>query len=254
MTVIDAHTHMNGRSFSGIAGFQPKRFLELMDNAKIDQAWVFTLDGLYFDPSLHNDALIEFCASEPSRLIPFCTVHPRYPNAIEELRRCILDLGMKGVKLHPWAQAFSTLDPFMDPLGDELERLGVPVVFHDGTPPNSSPLQIAYFAMRHPKIPVILGHAGLHDLWKEAIYAAERCPNIYLIPSGMPPFGIEHAIKRLPIERFLFGTDAGFGEPYWQLFQLEKIRQLNLDSQAEALILGGNAERILSQSVEIRGR
>jgi len=248
MTIVDAHTHMPGRAFSMIGGFEPKRFLEMMDANGVDKAWVFTLDGLYFDPVPHNDLLKEFCSADPDRLIPFCTVHPRYPNAMDELRRCVIKLGMKGVKLHPWAQSFSPLEAFMDELGEEMENLGVPVEFHDGTPPYSSPLQIAHFAMKHPKLKVILGHAGLHDLWKEAIYAAERCPNVYLIPSGMPPHGLRQALKRLSAERFLFGSDAGFGDPYWQLFQLEKIRSLRLSPEEEALILGGNAERILAHN------
>ena len=47
-------------------------------------------------------------------------------------------------------------------------------------------------------------------------------------------------------ERFLFGSDAGFGHPYWQTFQLEKIRSLNLSPEEERLVLGGNAERIMA--------
>ena len=248
MTIVDAHTHMPGQAFSMISGFEVHRFLELMDINGIDKAWVFTLDGLYFDPAPYNDKLKEFCSAAPDRLIPFCTFHPRYPNAIEELRRCIYELGMMGVKLHPWAQAFTPVESFMDAPGEEMENLGVPVVFHDGTPPYSTPLQIAYFANRHPRLKVILGHGGLHDLWKEAVYAAERCPNIYLMPSSMPLHGLKQALDRLSVDRFLFGSDAGFGDPYWQPFQLEKIRSLHLSSEEEALILGRNAERVLSQS------
>jgi predicted TIM-barrel fold metal-dependent hydrolase len=245
MTIVDAHTHMPGQAFSMISGLEARGFLELMDVHGIDKAWVFTLDGLYFDPAPHNDRLKDFCSVAPERLIPFCTVHPRYSNHIEELRRCIDELGMKGVKLHPWAQAFTPVEAFMDALGEEMESMGVPVEFHDGTPPYSSPLQIAHFAQRHPKLKVILGHGGLHDLWKEAVYAAERCPNIYIVPSSMPLHGLKQALERVPVERFLFGSDAGFGDPYWQTFQLEKIRWLQLSAEEEALILGGNAERIL---------
>lgn len=250
MMIVDAHTHMPGRAFSQIQGFDAASFIGLLDANGIDRAWVFTLDGLYFDPAPHNNALLEFCSAAPVRLLPFCTVHPRYPDYIDELRRCINELGMKGLKLHPWAQCISVFSPFMDALGEEAEGLGIPVIFHDGTPPDSTPLQIAYFARRHPKVPVILGHAGLHDLWKEAVLAAEHCPNVYLTPSGMPTHGIRHALERLSVERFLFGTDAGFGDPYWQPFQLDKIRSLDLSPEEEALILGGNAERILEQGLE----
>ncbi len=245
MRIVDAHTHTPGQALGIIEGAGPQAFLELMDRHGVDQSWVFTLDGLFFDPAPHNDHLLAFCATDPARLIPFCTVHPRYPNAIDELHRCIGTLGMKGVKMHPWAQGFSPVEPMMDALGEEIEALGVPVEFHDGTPPNSSPLQIAYFAERHPRLTVILGHGGLHDLWQEAVYAAERCPNIYIIPSGMPPYGLSQALARLPAQRFLYGSDAGFGDAYWQAFQLEKIRSLGLVPEQEALILGGNAERIL---------
>lgn len=245
MTIIDAHTHMPGQAFSVIDGFGAQSFLQLMDVNGIAKSWVFTLDGLYFDPAPHNDILLEYCSADPDRLIPFCTVHPRYPNAVDELRRCVNDLGMSGVKLHPWAQCFSPVEPIMDALGEEMASLGVPVEFHDGTPPYSSPLQVGYFAGRHPRVTVILGHAGLHDLWKEAVQAAERYPNIYLIPSGMPPHGLRQALERISVERFLYGTDAGFGDPYWQTFQLEKIRSLGLSPDEEAMILGGNAARVL---------
>ncbi|HOG48932.1 MAG TPA: amidohydrolase family protein, partial [Anaerolineae bacterium] len=180
MTVLDAHTHMSG---------SPHDFLAMMDASGVDRALVFTLDGLYVDPAPYNDRLAEFCAADPVRLIPFCSVHPRYPGAVPELRRCVTQLGMRGLKLHPWAQCLSLLDSSLDGIGQELERFNVPVVFHDGTPPNSSPLQIAEFARRHARVPVILGHGGLHDLWKEAVYAAERYPNIYLTPSSMPMHG-----------------------------------------------------------------
>jgi len=248
MTIVDTHTHMPGKAFSMIEGYDPENFINLLNNNGIDKAWVFTLDGLYFDPGPHNDHLIDYCSVDPQRLIPFCTVHPRYANVIDELRRCILNLGMQGVKLHPWAQTFSPLEPIMDQLGEELESLKVPVVFHDGTPPYSSPLQIAYFALRHPKLKVVLGHGGLHDLWKEAIFAAELCKNLYIIPSGTPPFGLKQIISRLSIERILFGTDAGFGDPYWIPFQLSKILGLKLSPTEKTLILGGNAERILSKN------
>lgn len=244
MKILDAHTHMPGQGFSGVRGLESDEFLALMDTNGIDQAWVFTLDGLYFDPAPHNDRLLEFCAADPRRLIPFCTVHPRYADPVGELRRCVLDLGMRGVKFHPWLQAFSPMDPAMDAIGDEIQRLGLPVVFHDGTPPYSSPLQCAHFAARHPGVPVILGHGGLHDLWKEAVMAAERHPNIYIVPSSMPMHGLRQALQRLGAGRFLFGTDAGFGDPYWHAFQLDKIRVLGLPADQAALILSGNAERI----------
>ena len=247
MTVVDAHTHMPGRVFQLADAATPERFLALMDRYGIDVAWVFTIDGLSFDPAPYNDEVKQFCDYNPARLVPFCCVHPRYANAQDELRRAVRELGMKGVKFHPWLQGFSATDPALDPLGDEMERLGVPVIFHDGTPPNCSPMQIAYFARRHPRLTVILGHGGLHDLWKEALHAAELCPNIYIAPVSMPMHGLRQSVRRLGAERFLFGSDAGFADPYWQPFNLARIRALSLPPEQEAAIMGGNAMRILAK-------
>ncbi len=101
MTIIDAHTHMPGVAVTGITGHQQQAFIDLLDHNGVDQAWVFTLDGLFFDPTPHNPKTVEFCSFSPSRLIPFCTVYPRDPKAADELRHCVRDLGMRGLKLHP---------------------------------------------------------------------------------------------------------------------------------------------------------
>ena len=86
------------------------------------------------------------------------------------------------------------------------------------------------------------------DLERWQKVAAERYPNIYLTPSSMPMHGFRWALARLPIERFVFGSDAGLGDLYWQPFQLAKVRSLHLRPDEEALILGGNAERMLARS------
>jgi predicted TIM-barrel fold metal-dependent hydrolase len=124
------------------------------------------------------------------------------------------------------------------------------VVFHDGTPPNSSPLQIASFAERHPSVAVILGHGGLHDLWVEAQAALQRVDNLWVIPSGMPPAGLRRMVDQVGTSRLLFGSDAGFGDPYWQAFQLRKIRDLRLGPEAEQAVLGGNAQLLVEHQRE----
>lgn len=43
MSIVDAHTHMPGRAFSMVGGFEPGDFLALMDASGVDKAWVFTL-------------------------------------------------------------------------------------------------------------------------------------------------------------------------------------------------------------------
>lgn len=245
MTVVDAHTHVPAMPRPGEVDADPGRdFLEMCSRFDVDLAWVFTTAGLSDPDPGHNDAVVRFCTADATRLVPFCTVFPHLPGAVDELHRAVEE-GARGLKLHPWLQGFSPVGPFMDSLGRALERLGIPVVFHDGTPPNSSPLQIAYFAERHPTVPVVLGHGGLHDLWHEAMAAVKRVPNLWLIPSGTPPYGLRRMVDTIGTDRLIFGSDAGYGGSLWQPFQLRKIRDLALAPGEERAVLGGNAFKLV---------
>ena len=47
-----------------------------------------------------HDELAELAAKFPENLIPFATVFPDRPNAVDEFTRCIDDLGFRGLKLY----------------------------------------------------------------------------------------------------------------------------------------------------------
>jgi uncharacterized protein len=134
------------------------------------------------------------------------------------------ELGLVGVKLHPWLQAFSMTHPGMAGIMETAGSLGVPVLLHDGTPPYSSPLQIAWLAERHPKTIVILGHSGLADLWRDAAIAARQHANIWLQPTAAPPQTIRTALESAGPDRLLFGSDGGFGSTGFIRYCISKFR------------------------------
>jgi predicted TIM-barrel fold metal-dependent hydrolase len=176
-------------------------------------------------------------------------VDPRYRDmAVAEMRRCRRDLGMKGpLKLHPWLQGFSPVEPLMDPIAETAIELGMPIMMHDGTPPYCTSLQVAALAARFPDLTVILGHSGLKDLWQTALAAAFRYPNIILCLCGTLPLGIERIVSKVDPERLLFGTDAGFGAARGnQEYRLGQILRLDIPDSVRRLILGGNARRIFN--------
>lgn len=47
-----------------------------------------------------NDFTAAEAAKAPSRLIPFASVNPKRKYALEEVKRCVERLNMRGVKLH----------------------------------------------------------------------------------------------------------------------------------------------------------
>jgi predicted TIM-barrel fold metal-dependent hydrolase len=242
--IVDCHTHYVGRAYAHLGG--GASILDSMDQYGIDHSVIFTLDGFFEDSRRHNDELAQFVAAHPGRLTGFATVYPRRADAADELRRAVTELGMKGLKLHPWLQGISPLEEYMTPVAAACAELEVPIIFHDGTPAYSTPLQMALLAERHPDLVVILGHSGLLDLWPEAIAAATRNPNVWLCLCGPPTSALQRIVDSVPHDRILFGSDTGFGHDYQARHRLEQVRALDLAEESLAAILGGNARRLLS--------
>jgi uncharacterized protein len=246
--VIDFHTHVAGVRSFGSAEFPAAEFVAAMDGAGIDISVVYTTDGFFFDSRETNDALQAYVQLFPDRLVACPTVNPRFMDqALDEIRRCRLQLGMKGpLKLHPWLQAFNPVQSLLDPIARLLIELRMPVVLHDGTPPYSTPLQVAMLAARFPELTVILGHGGLRDMWPEALAAVKRYPNLWVCLTGTPPYAVERIIEEADPARIMFGTDFGFGpSPGCQQYRMGVTLRPNLPDSVRKMIMGENARRLM---------
>ncbi len=252
MKRVDTHAHMpSKRNVWGIEHFKADAYLDVMDKLGIDQSIILPLDGLFFDAPMCNTELAEWCATDSERLIPFFTFEPRDPGALKEIDRCINELGMRGVKLHPWLQGFRPTEDVMMPLCEKLASEGLPILFHDGTTPYSTPLQIGELARIFPTLKVVLGHGGLYDMADEAIATAQEFPNIWISMTSLPTWYMQKIIDNVSIDQLLFGSDGGLGnidkQSYvglrWQMFE-----SLNLDAEMQTKILSTNPERLLRGS------
>lgn len=181
-----------------------------MDRHGISKAWISSVSGLVRDYRAYNNRLYEFTKGAPDRFVRFYTVNPNYPETItDEIGRVVETLGGKGIKLHPWLQAFSTDYPCVGRIVASCIRYHLPILFHDGTPPYSDCLQIANLAERFPEAKIILGHAGLYDLYRSAIHAAKRYKNIYLCLCGPAVQDIRQILAEVDNSRVFFGSDFG---------------------------------------------
>lgn len=245
MNVIDTHTHLPGQMLGGC----PRPVAELrrdFERAGLVQAWIFTVDGLIKDACQSNDVLANAVAGDRDFFVPFCTVNPHDGEeaALQELDRARSQLGMRGLKLHPWLQAFSMTHPAIVPVFRRAAELHMPVILHDGTPPYCDPLQIAAVAEKTPETIVVLGHAGLDDLCEDAILACRRQPNIYLCLCGPSTGHLKEIVRRCPTERLLFGSDGGFAGD-GVVWRLEKIRQAIRDDDVLEKVFLTNPRRIM---------
>jgi len=219
--MIDFHVHQPRADAYGTDDY-----VAVMDRLEIELSVVFTYEGLLRPTPEANDSLAAFVEPAPSRLVAFATVDPRDPGAASEIERCVREHRMRGVKLHPWLQGFSAHEPGLHDVCAAVAELDVPLLFHDGTPPFSTPLQLASLARRHPEATVVLGHGGLHDLWREAIEAVTTTPNVCICMCATPPYAMRCIVDSCPIDRLLFGTDAGLGSDPFHLYAALRVQQL----------------------------
>lgn len=243
--VFDLHTHLpplgNGRTAHDVRATA----LTFMDANGVDRALVMPLAGLSWDPTQDSDAVLDVCAESAGRLVPACTVNPHDPNALAELDRCA-DRGARAVKLHPWLQGFSPIEPEAIVLAERTGGHGIPLVVHDGTPPYASPLQIGELAARVPSCVVVLAHGGLMDLWQDAVAAVQRWPNVMVTLCGTASRAtLANVLTNVPADRVAIGTDAGFGDSDTAAHRLAVLRRIAapLPTEDAARLLHDNAAR-----------
>jgi uncharacterized protein len=242
---IDTHTHLPGHTL----GTSPRPIAEIRAEFEADGligAWLMTIDGLVRDPRGHNDLLALTVEAHRDFFVPFATVNPHdgARAAIHELERCAGELRMRGLKLHPWLQAFSMTNPAVIPIFEAAAALGLPVLVHDGTPPYCTPLQIAWVAERVPEATVILGHSGLEDMYQDSILACRRNENVWLCCCSLSSGHIAQVLRQCPRERLLFGSDGGLA-PGMIAPALVKLQAATDDEALREQVLWGNAERLL---------
>jgi len=121
----------------------------------------------------------------------------------------------------------------------------LPILIHTRASPYDAPKVLTDIAPAYPRATFLLGHSGGSDL-AAAVTLAEENPNVYLEWCGSWCDSVpwQDVLARLGPKRLVFGTDAVFLNPAWELGRL-----LSQDIPDEQLvpILGGNMRDILAR-------
>jgi len=241
---LAAHGGVREPAFDGTAA----GLLATMDGAGIDRCVVANIATNPGQQRAVNDFAISLL--ENKRLIPFGSVHPASPGALDELRR-LKDAGIKGIKLHPDYQEFFPDEPRVFPIYREAARLGLVTLFHAGVdiglcnPVRATPARLADALPRFEGAPVVAAHFGGYIIWREVVdHLCGR--DIYFDTSycarKMPPPWAKEIIQAHGTQRILFGTDLPWVDP---LDEIEFVRLVSADGVMAKEILGGNAARLL---------
>lgn len=250
MRIIDFHAHLDDRWLHKPIP-DASHMIAAMDRFGVDQTCVYTMMGFYAETARNNDLLLERARRHPDRLIPFVTVDPKEgPAAVDELERCLEFPEFRGIKFHPWLQAFapSMLEETMVAILKVAARTDTPVLFHDGTPPYSTTFQIADLARWVPEAKVFLGHAGLSDYVDPAARLLRDVPNLYGCFCGSRPGDLVHLVETAGADKITFGSDFDPGS--WELLaeRLDNAIEAGLSPEDLEAVLWRNAERTLRPS------
>jgi len=201
-----------------------------------------------------NDDILAAVKAHPDRLLGFVYLNPKHTKtSLDELKRCVRDGPMVGVKL--WI-AHRCSEPELDPIAELATELKVPIFQHTwlktsgNHPGESTPDDLARLATRHPDSQFICGHTG--GSWELAIPAVRAFPNIAVGLGGFDPTAgvTELAVRELGPERVLYGSDAP-GRSFAS--QLAKVTGADLSAQQRKLILGENLKRLLAPAMRAKG-
>lgn len=192
-----------------------------------------------------NDRVYRGARDYPNLYLPFVYLNPLHGQAaLDELERG-LDNGILGIKL--WISCWAD-HPAVNPIAERAIELGLPIVQHSwhkitgNYPGESDPTTVVTLANRYPELKLVMAHFG--GDWRYGIRAVREAPTLLADTSGsMTDNGLVEAwVQQLGAQRLVWGTDMPGAD---LLLTLAKVRDADISDTDKALILGGNAARLM---------
>jgi uncharacterized protein len=240
--IFDAHTHL-GTDIDGMVGVYDD-LIRGMDKYGISRCNMFCLDEPDRHPGFRagNDRTLGFAERSQGRLIPFVRLDLS-EDPIAEATRC-LDLGARGIKLHPRAQKFLLNDERLSPIFALAAERNVPVLIHGGRglPPIADDL--ARVVDRYPTAQLIVAHAGIADLAALADRLGGKA-GVFFDTSVWSPLDLLGLYRLVGPEQVVYASDYPYGQqPASLLISLRTARLAQLTDEQVRDVLAGNANRI----------
>lgn len=285
--VHDAHCHFFSRKFFEALGEKvPERLGWTPPGAPEELAdhWAAELDrhgngggraALIASIPGDEDSVAAAVRRHPTRFVGFFMLDPTRDDAAERVHRALAESGLRVVCLFPAMQRFSVQDPrALKVFEAAAAHPGAAVFVHCGVlsvgvrkklglPSRfdmryGNPLDLHAVALEFPKLPIIIPHFGA-GMFREALMAADLCPNIYLDTSssnswiryhpGLDLRGVfRSALEVAGPDRLLFGTDSSFFPRGWQKGIYEQqaaaLREIGATDEVREKIFSRNFERL----------
>lgn len=201
-------------------------------------------------------------AAEYPEVIPFAIMHPA--GQVERDLELALDLGLKGVKLHPYIQRFDLGHPGLKLLLELVAEAGLPVILDTlhlsgllAAKPHLEPIvkmlnqrgcepeEIAALASAHPRVRIIAAHGGSLYGWHR-LGPLMGLDNVYFDLSYLcgliDPGEMVKIIREKGVERVIYGSDAPWRDP---AVMRQWFEDLDLSAGEREQIAAGNIMSLL---------
>lgn len=224
--------------------------IDSMDKAGVAKslisAWVAPRNVM-----ISNDEVASFVSEYPDRLVGIGSVDISKPmQAVGEIKRCVNDLGFKGIRILPWLWELAPTDRLFYPVYTACCDLGVPFctqIGHTGPLMSSEvgrPIYLDRVALDFPDLVIVGGHIG-YPWTDEAIAVATKHRNVYIDTSAYtvrryPPQLVQY-MNTNGSEKVLFGTNYPMITPAQALQGLDA---LEMSPETQESFLYKNAQRV----------
>ena len=230
----------------------------------------FTVMANFAPPKiLHTNNLWTISAAKEHRnLISLISFHPDMEGSFGEYVDTYMEMGARGVKIHPMAQGFEPDNKRMKEVYRQCGSWGYPIVFHCGRVSNARLNDFADVEKiipvldKFPDTPFVLTHMADGNI-EDVLFLTQNFENVYfdtsIVISGYAPIlatnepswkdddTVIDVINSTGAHRVLFGSDYPWGSPK---LDIERITRLRLEDDQKQMILGRNAIQLFKISLK----
>ncbi|MHB9025031.1 MAG: amidohydrolase family protein [Armatimonadota bacterium] len=248
--LIDAHGHIGelGMWVKSTANptEQARRALQWMDRLGISTMFISGEQPLFTDPVEGGYALEDLLRPYGDRFKGYLAFNPFYEQElVERLDEYFAMPFYAGFKTLCDYWQVPTTDARFTRLWEYADAHRLPILLHTWGGSYDAPGMLKEIAPAYPNAIFILGHSGGSDRAGAEMLAMAN-PNVFLEWCGSftVPNPWEETLARVGADRILFGTDAIYHNPYWELGRL-----LTTEFSDEQLvpILGANMRAIMQR-------
>lgn len=193
--IIDVHVHL-GWDYTFDEDFTKAEIIDKMQTHGVDvqivqPATCHTIEEV----KKQHDAIADLAKEYPGNFFGMANPSPHLPADIylDEIMRCVDELGFIAIKLHPMASGVNPGSKSGRKAFDAARKFKIPLMVHTGAGlPFAGPVNLVSLAREYSDLNIVMAHCGQIILANEAAAVLEECSNVYGDSSWSPGFILKH--------------------------------------------------------------